>query len=424
MRTTSLNRWKCAVVVYVCSLTLAGCKQADTTPEVLVTVQAAKPVMAPISEEIQGDAILSPLAQAALSPKISAPIKRFYVQRGARVRAGQLLVTLEDRDLQAAALDNQGAYAAAQATYQQTTGMQLPSVSQAAQLDLAQAKANLDLNQSIVKGRTQLFQQGAIPGRDLDTAKAALVQAQAAYDIAVQRVHALESVGRVAGGQVAQGELTAAKGKYLNAEALASYASLHSPIDGVVTDRPLFAGEMAPAGIPLITVMDTTSLIAKLHLSQAVTQRMNVGDKAEVSAPGMSDAIEGTVSLISPALDPGSTTVEVWIKLKNPNGQLRAGTPVHVAIVGRTVPNALQVPSSALVAGDEGTLGVMVISSDSTAHLKPVTIGIRLPDTVQILSGIGAGDVVIDTGGYGLQDGTKVKVGTAGDDKGAGEGHD
>jgi HlyD family secretion protein len=424
MRTTSLNRWKCAAVVYVCSLTLTGCKQADTTPEVLVTVQAAKPVMAPISEEIQGDAILSPLAQAALSPKISAPIKRFYVQRGARVRAGQLLVTLEDRDLQAAALDNQGAYAAAQATYQQTTGMQLPSVSQAAQLDLAQAKANLDLNQSIVKGRTQLFQQGAIPGRDLDTAKAALVQAQAAYDIAVQRVHALESVGRVAGGQVAQGELTAAKGKYLNAEALASYASLHSPIDGVVTDRPLFAGEMAPAGIPLITVMDTTSLIAKLHLSQAVTQRMNLGDKAVVSVPGMSDAIEGTVSLISPALDPGSTTVEVWIKLKNPNGQLRAGTPVHVAIVGHTVPNAMQVPSSALVTGDEGTLGVMVISSDSTAHLKPVTIGIRLPDTVQILSGIGAGDVVIDTGGYGLQDGTKVKVGTAGDDKGAGEGHD
>ena len=424
MRTTSLNRWTGAALVYLCSLTLAGCKQTETTPEVLVTVQAAKPVVAPISEEIQGDAILSALAEAALSPKLSAPIKKFYVQRGTRVRAGQLLVTLEDRDLQAAALDNQGAYAAAQATYQQTTGMQLPSVSQTAQLDLAQAKANLDLNQSIVKGRTRLFEQGAIPGRDLDTAKAALVQAQAAYDTAAQRVRALERVGRVAGGQVAQGELTSAKGKYLNAEALASYASLHSPIDGVVTDRPLFVGEMAPAGIPLITVMDTTSLIAKLHLSQAVTQRMNVGDKAEVSVPGMSDAIEGTVSLISPALDPGSTTVEVWIKLKNPNGRLRAGTPVHVTIVGRTVPNALQVPSSALVTGDEGTLGVMAISSDSTAHLKPVTIGIRLPDTVQILSGIGAGDVVIDTGGYGLQDGTKVKVGTAVDDKGAGEGHD
>jgi multidrug resistance efflux pump len=400
---------------------LAACKQAETTPQVLVTVQAGKPVVAPISEQIQGDAILSPLAEAALSPKISAPVKKFYVQRGAHVRAGQLLVTLEDRDLQATALDNQGAYAAAQATYQQATGIQVPAATQAAQLDLAQAKANLELNQSIVKGRTQLFQEGAIPGRDLDTAKAALVQAQAAYDTAAQHLHALESVGRAASGQVAQGDLTSAKGKYLNAEAFASYASLHSPIDGVVTDRPLFAGEMAPAGTPLITVMDTTSLIAKLHLSQTVTQRMKVGDKAEVTVPGMSDSIEGTVSLISPALDPGSTTVEVWVKLKNPDGQLKAGTPVHVAIVGRTVPDALQVPASALITNDDGTLGVMVVSGDGTAHMKSVTAGIHLPDTVQILSGVGSSDLVIDAGGYGLQDGTKVKIGPA-DDKGTSEG--
>jgi RND family efflux transporter MFP subunit len=136
----------------------------------------------------------------------------------------------------------------------------------------------------------------------------------------------------------------------------------------------------------------------------------------------MSDAIEGTVSLISPALDPGSTTVEVWVKLKNPDGQLKAGTPVHVAIVGRTVPDALQVPASALITNDDGTLGVMVVSGDGTAHMKPVTVGIRLPDTVQILSGIGPGDLVIDAGGYGLQDGTKVKIGAAADDKGTSEG--
>ena len=115
-------------------------------------------------------------------------------------------------------------------------------------MNLAQAKANLDLNQSIVKGREQLFAQGAIPGRDLDTAKAALVQAEAAYDTAKQHEQALQRVGTAATGQVAAGQLTSAKGKLLNAEAMASYASLRSPIDGVVTDRPLFAGEMAAAG--------------------------------------------------------------------------------------------------------------------------------------------------------------------------------
>ncbi len=198
MRTISRSHLKCAAAGCVFGLLLTGCKQTETTPQVVVTVQAAKPIVAPISEEIQGDAILSPLAEAALSPKISAPVKKFYVQRGAHVRAGQLLVTLEDRDLQAAELDNQGAYTAAQAAYRQATGMQLPAATQTAQLDVTQAKANLELNQSIVKGRTQLFQEGAIPGRDLDTAKAALVQAQAAYDTAAQHLHALENVGSAA----------------------------------------------------------------------------------------------------------------------------------------------------------------------------------------------------------------------------------
>lgn len=415
---TGVRRTGAAAALFCC-LAAAGCKQAETTPEVVVTVQAAKPVVGPISEQIQGDAILSPLAEAAISPKISAPVKKFYVQRGAHVKAGQLLVTLEDSDLQATALDNQGAYEAAQANYKQATSVQMPAATQAAKLDLAQAKANLELNQSIVKGRTQLFQQGAIPGRDLDTAKAALVQAQAAYDTALQHLQSLESVGRAASGQVAKGDLTSAKGKYLNAQALASYAEIRSPISGVVTDRPLFAGEMAPAGTPLITVMDTSSLIAKLHLSQAVVQRMKVGDPAKVAVPGLASPIEGEVSLISPALDPGSTTVEIWVKLKNPDGQLKAGTPVHVAIVGRTVSDALQVPASALLSNEDGSLSVMVVGADNIAHAKTVTVGIRLPDTVQILSGITANDTVIDTGGYGLQDGTKVKLGAADDKSGS-----
>ncbi|MBB5064594.1 efflux RND transporter periplasmic adaptor subunit [Granulicella mallensis] len=399
-------------------LSTAGCKKTEPTPEVAVSVEAAKPETGPISEQITGDAILAPLAQAALSPKISAPVKEFYVQRGAHVHVGQLLVSLEDRDLAATALDNRGSYTAAEAAYDQTTKAQMPEDTQKAELDLAQAKANLELNRSIVSGRRQLLKEGAIPGRDLDTAEAALVQAQAAYDSAAKHLQSVQSVSHAAAGKSAEGQLTSAKGKFQNAEAQLSYASLRSPIDGVVTDRPLFAGETAQAGAPLITVMDTSSLLAKVHLSQATAQRMKVGDKAQVTVPGMDEPVEATVSLISPALDPGSTTVEVWVKLKNPDGKLKAGTPVHLAIAGRTVPDALQIPTQALVPAKDGSLGVMVIS-DGAAHLKPVQIGIRLPDKVQITSGISASDMVITSGGYGLDDNTKVTTakaeGAAGD---------
>ena len=404
------------IALLFCSLSLVllssqGCKKTEAPPEVEVSVTVEKPVTGSISEQIRGDAILAPLAQAALSPKISAPVKKFYVQRGSHVRAGQLLVALEDRDLAATALDTNGAYTAAEATYQQTTQAQVPEQTQKAELDLAQAEANLNLNLTIVKGRKQLFDQGAIPGRDLDTARAALVQAQAAYDTATKHLQSVQLVSRAATDKNAKGQLTSAKGKLQNAEATVSYASLRSPIDGVVTDRPLFAGETAQAGTPIVTVMDTSSLLAKIHLSQVVTQRMKLGDLAEITVAGMDENLPGVVSLISPALDPGSTTVEVWVKLKNPDGKLKAGTPVHLAIIGRSIPDALQIPTEALVPGKDGNLSVMIVGSDGAAHLKPVRIGIRLPDTVQITSGINLSDTVITSGAYGIDDGTKVKVG-------------
>src|SRR3569833_4187508 len=102
----------------------ASKKEAPPEPE--VTVQAEHPEQGAISEHITADAILAPLAQAAIQPKISAPVRKFYVQRGARVKAGQLLAVLENADLVGGAQDNKGAYEAAQAAYASTTKAQVP----------------------------------------------------------------------------------------------------------------------------------------------------------------------------------------------------------------------------------------------------------------------------------------------------------
>ena len=134
--------------------------------------------MGTISEHIMADATLSPLAQAAISPKITAPVRAFYVQRGTKVKAGQLLAVLENRDLAAQALDNKGQYNAAEATYDMQTKAQVPEDYKKAELDVAQAKAQLQLQQEITASRKKLLEEGAIPGRDYDTAVAALVQAQ------------------------------------------------------------------------------------------------------------------------------------------------------------------------------------------------------------------------------------------------------
>ncbi|HWG21039.1 MAG TPA: efflux RND transporter periplasmic adaptor subunit [Terracidiphilus sp.] len=391
---------------------LSGCKK-EAEPPVEVTVQAEKPEQGEIAEHITGDAILTPLAQAAIEPKITAPVRKFYVQRGARVKQGELLAVLENTDLAAAALDNKGSYEAAQAAFATATKAQVPEDVQRAQLDFTQAKANLDLNQSIVNSRKQLFAEGAIPGRDLDTAQAALVQAQAAYDSAKTHLESMQKVSREAALKSAQGQLTSAEGKLKGADAQVSYSEIRSPINGVVTDRPLFAGETAAAGAPLITVMDTSSLIAKAHLAQSVAQQMKLGDDAAIQVPGIADPVSAKVSLISPALDAGSTTVEVWLKVDNRNGALKVGTPVKAVITGKSVAQAWKIPLSAVLTAQDGSKSVMVVGSDGTAHRKPVTLGIGDGKDVQVTGGLTPTDMVITGGAYGLDEGTKVKVGAA-----------
>jgi multidrug resistance efflux pump len=422
------SRWLLLGVVALPMVLAPGCRK-EPAPETQVTVQAEHPEQGSIVEHIAADAILAPLAQAAIAPKISAPVRQFYVQRGSRVKAGQLLATLENSDLAAAEQDNKGSYMAAEAAFATATKAQVPEDTQKAESDVAQAKANLDLNLSIVKSRKELFAEGAIPGRDLDTAQAALVQAQAAYDAAARHLESVRSVSREAALKSAQGQLTSAEGKYKGAAAQVSYSEIRSPIDGVVTDRSLFAGETAAAGAPLLTVMDTSSLLAKTHLAQSLAQRMKLGDEALVRVPGVAEPVAAKVALISPALDPGSTTVEVWLKIDNQAGTLKVGTPVKVSIAGRSEAHAWRIPASSILTAQDGSKSVMVVGTDGAAHRKPVTLGIADAQDVQVTGGLAPADLVITGGAYGLDDGAKVKVGAPADDdrkpaSGAGGGND
>ncbi len=388
-----------------------GCrKAADETPAVSVQVEAVHPSMGSISEEIAADAILAPLAQAALVPRLTAPIRALYVQRGARVHRGQILVALEAADLHGTALDSEGGLQQAKAAYDTATRATIPEEMQRAQLEVNQAKANLELANRTAGERKRLLEQGAIAGRDVDTAIAAAVQAQAAYDIAVKHLESARQTTSQAAKQTAQGQLISAQGRLENASAQVGYATLRSPINGVVTDQPYFKGETAPAGSAVVTVMDTSSLLAKVHLAQASAQELSLGKEAEITVPGATDPVRATVSLISPALDPGSTTVEVWLKLPNTAGMLKVGTPVHVVITGRTQENAIQVPVSALLPSLDGGNSVMVVGADGAAHKRSVKTGIRTPETIEITKGLTTADNVITEGSYGIDDGTKVTM--------------
>ena len=354
--------------------------------------------------------MLTALHQAILAPKISAPIARMYVQLGQKVRQGELLVSLENKDLTGAALSSHGQYQQAKAQYQTITQSTVPQQMQKAEHDVAQAKAEVDLQQSIYASQQKLFKEGALPGRTVDQTKVALVQARTQYGIQLRNYQALQKVNRAAEMESATGQLHHAQGSYDKAAATLAYSEIRSPINGYVTQRPLYAGEMANAGSPLVTVMDTSVLIARAHLPQIQVQRLPVGAPAQVTVPGLDQPVEGKVMLVNAALDPGSTTVEVWVKVGNKNNRLKPGTPVQVAIIARTIPNALVVPTAAIVEDAGGGKHVMVVGADDIAHRHEVKLGVQSGGDTQIFSGIQAGEQIVTVGAYALDDGTHVQV--------------
>jgi RND family efflux transporter MFP subunit len=393
----------------VVAYTTAGCSKKEETQEPVVTVQVAIVERGKIEQVISTQGVLFPKDQAAITPKISAPVRAFYVNRGTVVHRGQPVATLENRDLVAAEVENKGTFEQAQAAYGIETSSALPEEWQKAEYDLKAAKEGYDAEQKVYQGRKTLFEQGALPRKDFDQASVAIIQAKAIYEIALKHLTALETAGKKNQLKSAKAQLTSAEGKYEGAAAQLSYSEITSPINGVVTERPLYPGETAAAGTPLLVIMDTSSVIARAHIPQSDAVLLKPGDSASIGAPG-DIRVDGKVTLVSPALDPNSTTVEIWVAAPNPDGRLRPGTIVNVQMVAKSLNDAIVIPAAALLKTPEGANTVMVVGSDERAHQTNVEPGIRAGDQMQIAKGLSGGEKVIATGAYGLPDNTKVKI--------------
>lgn len=388
----------------------SGCSNAEKEKEPVVAVQTTPVKRAPISQVVTVEAVVFPLEQATVAPKISSTIKKFYVQRGARVKKGDLLAELENSDLSAAAEASKGDFEQAEANYATTVGSSLPQQIQKAELDATAAKSSFEAQQKVFESRKELFQQGAIPRRDLDSAEVAFLQARSQNEQAQKQLADLQRIGKEQALKSAQGSRSSAEGRMRGAQALLSYSRITSPIDGVVTDRPLFEGDLAAANQPLLTVMNISRLIAKAHVPQSEAAVLKTGNPAELKIPGLDEPIKGRVSLVSPALDPGSTTIEVWVESSKPDPALRPGMSVEVSMTAKTVKDALVVPTPAVYKNSEGADFVLLAGSDKHAHLKTVQAGVRNPEFTQVVSGIAAGDQVITSGGYALPDKTQIKI--------------
>lgn len=400
-----------AILTFAALPLLVSCsKEKEEKPEPIAPVQVSPATTGDIRRLVAADAVLYPVNEADIIPKITAPIARFNVNRGDHVRAGQVLAVLENRDLVASAAAAKAQAEQADANLRATSGANVPDQVVKAQTDVSAARQQLDAAQQALASRENLLREGALARKMVDDQRVVVAQAQAQYESAQEHLRTLQTVGKQEQVAGAQAQFDAARAQYQSAEAQVSYSEVKSPIDGVVSDRPLYTGGVAQPGTPLLTVMNISSVVARANVPQNQAAAVKLGQAATVQLTDGSVTLPAKVSVVSPATDPASTTVQVWVQAENPGERLKPGMSVHVTIVTAVLKGVTLVPASAILSSDEGETVVDVVGSDNIVHQKKVELGVREPDKVQILSGVAPGEQVVTVGGLGLDDGSKVRI--------------
>jgi RND family efflux transporter MFP subunit len=253
----------------------------------------------------------------------------------------------------------------------------------------------------VFENRQRLYREGAIAQKDVNDAQVNLGQARSQYETSRKRFEDLQGFANDQEIKAASAQRNAARGRSESAQAQLNYARIVSPIDGVVTDLPLYPGETAASGAPVVTIMDTSRVIARAHVSQSDAAELAVGNEANLIGPG-GVPIAGKVTLVNAAVDASSSTVEVWVEAENADGKLRPGSSVRVELIARTVPNALVIPQSAVLTSPTGATFAMVIDNESKPHLRKVATSIRDKGMVQVTDGLQSGQRVATTGAFEL----------------------
>jgi HlyD family secretion protein len=407
----------CALIALV---VLAGCgkdKKEAADAEAPTPVQVDDVTRGPIDLIVTANAVLFPVNQANVTSKISAPIRRVLVNRGDHVKAGQLLAELESRDLAASAQESRNQLDQAQSAYQTITAATVPEDRTKAEADVQSGQQAFDAAKKLYDNRVDLVKQGALAQKLADDAKVAMVQAQSTLDTAQRH---LQSVRQVTGAEQqknAQAQVNAAQAHYESSAAQVAYAEVRSPINGVVSDRPLYPGDTAAAGAPIVSIVDISQVVARANVPVKDAASVRVGRPATITGP--EGVLPGKVTVVSPAVDPSTTTVEIWVQADNPMEKLKPGGTVQVSIRADLIQETVLVPAAALLNSDEGGEKVMVIQTqgkETLARERKVTVGIREGNRVQILGGVNAGEKVITSGGLGLDDKAKVTVKSEEDD--------
>lgn len=302
---------------------------------------------------------LQPAERVAVTAQVSGTVGNMRVDRGSRVSRGQLLATIQAEGVRSRLAGAQSGVAAAEA-------------------QVAVARTQLD-------AQRRLYQAGASSRVDFENAQAAFASAQA--------------------------QLAAARAESTAAAEAAGYTEIRAPLAGTVSDRAVEPGEAVSPGDPVLTIVNTRilELAGRIPVDEAGAVRVGQPVTFTLDAfPGRD--FRGVVARKDPVADPSTRQVGIYVHLPNPNGEITAGQFARGRVAGRTVEDAVAIPTTAVMrSGDQDAVFVI---GNGRLERRPVTLGVRddAAGIVAVTSGLRAGDTVLARPAPNVTDGQPVMV--------------
>jgi len=430
-----------AVLLLVMALLMAGCAAAQDQPadgkvgdDQVVPVEVMTAERGDLTLQRQKGARLTAAREAMVIPAMPGEVTEVLVSVGEYVEKDQVLVRLDDTAVQRQIDQARAAYSTAKANVdlsrQSLADLQQQKAD--AQADLDEYRDDVDKDKlqdklkQVNKQISQLNQSYAASGmpgapvvtdqyyeatmKELVSARDALTgaisqdamleQAVDGIDNAIKNLPFNEDTLNAQLNQASQA-VSAAKSALDNLE-------LTAPASGTVASVTVSAGDFATQSMPPVTIVDTETLILQVPLTEYEVTRVSAGEEITLSVDALERDYTGTVEWVSPAMEQRTQSYYARVRVDNTDGKLRPGMYARADIVTGQADNAVLLPKEALVREDSATYVYKI--EEGAAKRVAVTLGLDDGYTVQVLTGVHAGDSVVVKGQAYLNDGIAIEI--------------
>lgn len=319
-------------------------------------VEVARGVFEDVEHTLEAVGSFFPEDEVTVGCEVDGIIKKLFVDEGSPVTKGDLLLEIDDEKLRLEVEESEAM--------------------------LREGRARFEHSQATLKRMTSLFEQGVIGQQELDDARNQEIMNQAAVENT-------------------QAKLSQFKKELGDTRVLA-------PMDGVVSERLVSAGEYVKIGASLVKIVNANPLKLAFTLPEKNAGEIRTGQKVQVTTRVYTgEMFEGEIYFINPKVDPQTRTIEVKARVDNNEYKLRPGYFVNVKVLmGRR--KSLVLPESAVLVR-EGSVVVMAVVEGAISY-KRVTPGVRFSGKVEIVEGITPEDSIVVSGRSEIAEGTKVTI--------------